>query len=195
VPAGLRSLGRVVSLADVAAFAEAYGGVGQARAEELWAGPRRLVVLTLADAEGASPAEGSALLEALGAALAAVADPSLAVRMMGYAALPFFATARVRPHPEHDAAVVRAAAEAAFTATLAFAARRIAEPVTAAALLAVLAAVPGVAEAVIARLGPDEAPGTTPPAAILPALGARFNGDTIEPAQLLVPVAAAVELA
>lgn len=195
VPAGLRALGRVVALADVAAFARGFGGIGRARAEEIWAGNRRLVALTVAAADGTSPAEGSPLLTALGESLALVADPSLAVRLMGYAALPVFATARIRARPDHDPDVVLAAARSAFADALAFAARDIAVPVTAAHLLALLAAVPGVAEAVLTRLGPDEAPGAAPPAAILPALGARFNGDTIEPAQMLVAVATDVELA
>lgn len=195
IPAGLRSLDRVVALADVAAFARGFGGVGRARAEEIWAADRRVVALTVAAADGSSPAEGSPLLMALAEGLALVADPSLIVRIMGYAAVTFFATARIRPHADHDPAVVAVAASAAFADALAFAAREIAVPITASHLLAVLAAVPGVAEAVLTRLGPNEAPAATPPAAILPALGARFNGDTIEPAQMLVAVATAVELA
>lgn len=195
VPAGLRALDRVVALADVAAFAEGFGGIGRARAEEIWADDRRLVALTVAAADGSSPAAGSPLLTALSEGMALFADPSLAVRPMGYAAVPFFATAQVRPRDDHDPAVVLDAARAAFAEALGFAAREIAVPITASHLLAVLAAVPGVAEAALTRLGPDEAPGATPPATILPALGARFNGDTIEPAQMLVAVATSVELA
>jgi predicted phage baseplate assembly protein len=195
-PQGLRALDRVVSLADVAAFAEGFGSIAKARAEEVWAGPRRLVALTVAAADGSSPAAGSDLLVALAEGLRSAADPSLTVRILGYQAVPVFVTARIRAAAERDPPVVLAAAQAALDAALGFAARGLAVPLAAARLLAVLAAVPGVAEAVLTRLDLEEAPvAPPPPAALLPALGARFNGATMDPAQLLLPVTAKVELA
>lgn len=83
-PLSVRTLDKVVSLADYEAFAAAYRGVGKALATLLYAGMRQVVCLTLANTEMGSPAERSDIFTGLKGELGRVAVPGRAVRIAGF---------------------------------------------------------------------------------------------------------------
>jgi predicted phage baseplate assembly protein len=83
-PLSVRTLDKVVSLADYEAFAAAYRGVGKALATQLFAGMRQVVCLTLADSQMNSPASTSDIVTGLSAELAKVAVPGRAVLIEGF---------------------------------------------------------------------------------------------------------------
>lgn len=86
-PLSVRTLDKVVSLADYEAFAAAYRGVGKALATLLYAGMRQEVCLTLADSQMQSPAEGSSVVEGLRRELKRVQVPGRTVRIAGFTAI------------------------------------------------------------------------------------------------------------
>jgi predicted phage baseplate assembly protein len=106
-PRAIRTLGRAVALADFAAFAEAYRGVGAAAASELQVGRARTVVVTVATASFAPPAAGSALLVDLRNALLAASPPGTKVRVEGFIDRPMSVTVAFA----HDPARLRAEIE------------------------------------------------------------------------------------
>lgn len=83
-PLSVRTLDKVVSLADYEAFAAAYRGVGKALATLLYSGMRQVVCLTLADTRLHSPSAGSDIITGLKAELARVAVPGRVVRIEGF---------------------------------------------------------------------------------------------------------------
>lgn len=86
-PLSVRTLDKVVSLADYEAFAAAYRGVGKALATQLFSGMRQVVCLTLADSQMNSPGATSSIVTGLAAELAKVAVPGRAVLIEGFVAI------------------------------------------------------------------------------------------------------------
>ncbi|MFE9018092.1 hypothetical protein ACFYNL_05890 [Streptomyces sp. NPDC007808] len=146
----LRTLDRVVSVRDHEDFARGFAGVGNARADVVWDGQRRVVVVSLTGTDGADAGEG--LIDALGTALAAVRNPGAPLVLLRGQVLPF--GVRVGIHADH--AFERDAVSEAVTAALArdFGAARhaFAAPVTAAAVLLSVRTVPGVIACTMPRL-------------------------------------------
>jgi uncharacterized phage protein gp47/JayE len=144
-PQSIRTLDRVVSLADFEAFARAYRGVGKALATELQVGMRSVVCLTIATTTLASP--GTDLVTALKNALAEVTVPGRTIRIEGFDDL----TAQVTIALASDPALPRASVEAAVRTMLAKrfgrAARRFGEALPRSAVLAALHDVEGVVAA------------------------------------------------
>jgi hypothetical protein len=86
-PQSIRTLDRVVSLADFEAFAKTRPGVGKALATELRVGMRSVVGLTIATTELTSPASESEVVKNLRKALAKVAVPGRSIRIDGFTEL------------------------------------------------------------------------------------------------------------
>ena len=190
-PQSVRTLGRVVSLTDYEDFARSFAGIGKAKATALWRGRRRLVHLTVAPAlEGVFDGD-DATLSSLRAALAARRDPAHALMVAPHAQRYFRLAAKVASDARYLPEMVEAAVRAALRAAFGYAARSLAEPVSAAAVIAAMQGVAGVhhvdldALAIYSDEDPD-APATL--AAVLPARHARLAaGDPapVEPAELL----------
>lgn len=114
-PQSVRTLDRVVSLSDHAAFAAAYRGVGKALATELYQGMRSFVCLTIATSDLASPAPDSDIVTDLADELKRVTVPGRQVRIEGFDLIhPTIAIALAT-----DPDLVRADVETAARATLA----------------------------------------------------------------------------
>jgi len=201
VNAGLRvrTLDRVVSATDYADFARGYAGVGPARADVVWDGRVQRVVLSVLGADARLPSDD--LLDDLHTAIDDARDPRARVDLR-IGAQTWFA---VRVELAHDLAYERDVVEDSVLASLeqAFGARDFAAPVTAAAVLVVVKAVPGVRACTIPRLLPVAAVPAPPLVAQVPddseavdpvpALPGRWD-DAVLPAQLLALAPGAVEI-
>ncbi|MEZ5184137.1 MAG: baseplate J/gp47 family protein [Candidatus Nanopelagicales bacterium] len=198
VNAGLRvrTLDRAVSVADYADFARTYAGVGPARADLVWDGRSDRVVVSVLGTGATPPSDG--LIADLHTALDGARDPGSRLDVQ-VGVQTWFA---VRVEVAHDLAYERdtvvAGVRAGLTARFGPASRVFATPVTAAAVLVAVKAVPGVLACTMPRLLPlasvppePQVPDVPPdslavdPAAALPA---RWDGRVL-PAQLLALVA------
>jgi predicted phage baseplate assembly protein len=191
-PLRIRTLDRAVSVTDHEDFAAAFAGVGAARADEVWDGHDRVVVVSLLGAAGSEVSDG--LVTGLGAALAAARDPGTPLRLLRGERCWYGVRVEVRSDPAHRRPAVEKAVVDALTAQLGPGAGAFAAPVTAAGVLVRIRAVPGVVACTMPRLLrlPDS-PGIAPrlPAdtagvELLAALPARFEAAAVQPAQLLV---------
>ena len=147
VPDDLRSLGRVVSAADHAAFARTFPGVGSAHLTDVVleaAGMRtRALALTVLDATWAPAGDG--LLDRLTDALDAASDHDIpVVALTPDAVTTFDVLARLRVHPDHEALTVQSAVEAALVERFAGARTRLAAAVSLSEIEAVGSGVAGV---------------------------------------------------
>jgi hypothetical protein len=109
-PRSIRTLDRVVSLADFEAFARTRPGIGKALATELHVGMRSVVCLTIATTELKRAAAGSDVVEGLRTALASVSAPGRSVRIEGFAELAAKVTAALAIDPALRRADIEAAA-------------------------------------------------------------------------------------
>lgn len=142
IPIPVRTLGRAVSLLDFADFALAFTGIGKASATVLTLRTGRTLVVTVADEDGAPPAQRT--LARLSSGIRAEADPHVAVRVVPCRPAEFRIGLTVKADPAREGAVVRAAVETALRTAYAGSRRTIGEPVHRSAVIAVAAAVPGV---------------------------------------------------
>lgn len=106
-PRAIRTLGRAVAMADFAAFAEGYRGVGAAAATELRLGRARTIVVTVATTSFEPPAAGSPLLTDLRDAVVAASPPGTRVRVVGFVDLPMSVTLAIA----HDPSLLRSDVE------------------------------------------------------------------------------------
>ena len=184
-PQRVRTLDRIVSVADYADLARGYAGIGKARAEMVWDGRASVVVLTMLGVAGVAASAG--LHADLRLAADEARDPGQPLVIVPGRVLWF----GVRVEVEHDPASIRTDVERAVVDTLqerlGVAVRGFVEPVTAAAVLVLVRDVPGVRACTMPRLfdlGPEPPPtvaGTVPLPAdarardLLAALGARWD--------------------
>ena len=156
-PQSIRTLDRVVSLADFEAFARTYRGVGKALATELHDGMRKVLCLTIATTTLATP--GADLIDALKKALAKVSVPGRKIRIEGFTDI----TAEVRIALASDPTLRRANVERAVREGIARrfgrAARRFGEALHRSAVLAAIHDIDGV---IAARLSVFAIPGGPP---------------------------------
>ncbi|NTX07795.1 putative baseplate assembly protein [Myxococcus sp. CA040A] len=186
-PASVLTLRRVVSLQDYEDFAATFAGIGKAQAADLTNGERILVHVTVAAKSGGPVAEDSLLYESLKEALRTHHDPVRQFALSSYEQLYFAMEARLRLDARYLPEDVLARAEAALRDAFSFERRKFAQAVSGAEIIRVLQDVPGVVMVDLERLHP-----TTPavPAqklfSLLRARGARWEGTTLRPAQLLL---------
>jgi len=156
-PQSIRTLDRVVALADFEAFARTYRGVGKALATELYDGMRKVLCLTIATTTLATP--GADLIDALKKALAKVSVPGRKIRIEGFTDI----TAEVRIALASDPTLRRANVERAVREGIARrfgrAARRFGEALHRSAVLAAIHDIDGV---IAARLSVFAIPGGPP---------------------------------
>lgn len=197
-PLRVRTLDRIVSLRDFEDFAAAFTGIGKAQAVWLWDGEQRLVHLTVAGSDGAPLDPGGALYSNLLAAIDAARPPHQPLRVSPCHDLRFGLTAGLWIAADYEAEEVLAAARQTLAASFGFAARAFGQPVSGSEVLAALQGVAGVIGAdldqliqvvsgltVLTASGPDGS---------IPARSARWQGDPLQPADLLLLDPAAVTL-
>jgi hypothetical protein len=183
-PAGMRTLGRIVSLRDHEDFAATFAGIGRARADLLWQEERRFVHVTVTGPDGALVPPGAEVLATLAQAIGAQRHAALPMEVAGYAPRRFALTARLVVAADRVPAQVAAAARAAVLAAHGPAAAELARPVAAAAVIALLQGVPGVEAVLLDAFHPADAATPTRERAI-PAWPARRSGAAILPADLV----------
>lgn len=191
-PAGVRTLGRVVSLADVTDVAATYAGVAKARAAWLWVGEERVIHVTVTPADGRVLAADDALLAALARAIDAARHPGAPVVVAPHVARTFTCRAGVVVDGAHDPDVVLDTARAAVLDAFAFETRSFAEPVAASDVLAVLHTVDGLAAVDLDAL--HRTGETAARRSLVPAAPARVVGGVPRAAELLTVDADALDL-
>lgn len=167
-PVTVRTLDRVVSLADVADFARSYAGVAKAAAAWLWLADERVVHVTISPADGSQLADGDPLLARVGDAIDNARHPGAPVVVAPHRDVPVAVRAGLVVHPNVVASVVLDAARVAVESAFAPAARALAQSLAASELLGVLHRVPGLVAVDLERLHPMG--GAT---ALLPVVTAR----------------------
>lgn len=138
-PLSLRSSQRIVSLSDYQDFAGTFPGIGQARADMVWAGNRQWLHITVADREGNPVRPGSDLFQSLAAAIQAQrALPDPPVHIDPFEAVYFNVEANLWIDPEHQARkqAIQSAVEQALASTYSFEQREFGQPVAATEVIA-----------------------------------------------------------
>ncbi|MEM6457083.1 MAG: putative baseplate assembly protein, partial [Acidobacteriota bacterium] len=141
-PSTVRTLGRVVSLTDVEDFARTWAGVAKARADRLWDGQRRVIFVSVAGTDGATPS--GALLDDLRRGLDRARDARMPLRLGAFRALRFGLRVRLRVAEDRRFEDVADAVRSALRHAFAFDARRLGQAVRRADLAAVAHSVDGV---------------------------------------------------
>lgn len=180
-PLTVLTLDRIVSVLDHEDFAAAFAGIGKAKAGVLWSGERRLVHLTVAGSEGGPVPEDSDLYENLRAAIDGARHADQEVVVASYDPVPFTLDATITVDEAWLPEEVEAAVRARLLETFSFEARAFAQDVTTAEVLAAMQNVAGVVSVDLDLLDgadPFDSPRVT-------ARPARWEGDAIEPAELL----------
>jgi hypothetical protein len=180
----IMTLGRVVSLEDYQDFALAFPGIGKALATWTWDGQQRVVVLTVAGADGPI-APSDSILTTLQGSIANCSEPDVTVYLLPYTPIYFNLNAVVQIEQSYQTALVQPAIEAALRQTFSFQARSFGQPVYQSEVIAAIQNVPGVVDVVLSIYNtsdPQASPAPTQLAATVPQSGSRGQ---IVPAQLL----------
>lgn len=186
-PLRVRTLDRVVSLADFADVARAYAGVGPARADEVWDGRRTTVVVSVRGVRGTDPSRG--LLDDLTAAIEAIRDPRLPFVVRAGTPMSFGVRVSIAIEPTFVTDEVRSAVAAALTRDLGAGVLDFGRTVTAASVLLSVRGTPGVRTCTLPTL--VDAAGAASDLLVAP--GARWEG-ALQPAVVLALDPAAVEI-
>jgi predicted phage baseplate assembly protein len=185
-PRTVRTLDRIVSLADYQDFARGFAGIGKAQALAVWSGRRRVVHVTVASATGEALDPASDTYRNLIAGITAAGDASQPVAVDSFAPRFFKLDAVVHHRREHDRGAVLAGVHAAIEGAFGFSRRGFAQPVTEAEIIGIVHGVPGVLAVKITALHPAEQPPSV--AGVLAAAPAHFDAATrtVRPAELLL---------
>jgi hypothetical protein len=141
-PRTVRTFGRAVSLTDFEDLVTESGEVVKARAMFVWDGLDRAIFLTIAAQLGAKflPAD----LDRLGHSLTQARDPNHRLTLANFVSIPITVAARVTVDPSYRRGDVATAVRNALTATLAFDAVSLAQPIHLSAIYQVMQLVAGV---------------------------------------------------
>ena len=143
-PQSVRTLGRLVSLPDYEDFARAFAGIGKARASILHDRARAIVHVTVAPStEGTFPASAPTLSN-LQSAMEALRDPFYSLVISPHQTRLFRLSASVAYDQRHLAGTVEAAIRRELDVRFGYGARQLAQPVSAAEIVAAMQGVAGV---------------------------------------------------
>lgn len=193
-PLAVRTFERVVSLADYADFAQGFPGIAQARGDLAWVnGEARVFISVTGDT---SPQPGDEVLAHLAIALAEAGDGARRFIVRACQVRYFGCGASVVRDPRYPRTEVLAAVAARLRAAFGFGARALAQPVTAAEVLAVIHEVDGVVAADLTRLSPQPDASRAPVVETLPARAAYWDPSLHRalPAELLLIQPDAIEV-
>lgn len=149
-PLRIRTLDRVVSVADHGDFAADFAGVSLARADRVWDGSREGVVVSVRGTSGLEP--GKELIAPLTAALAVARDPGTAFQVLAGELVEFGVRVEVAHDPAHVRSDVEATIRAALTAAYTAPAMPFATALPASRVLVTVRQVPGVRACTMPRL-------------------------------------------
>jgi hypothetical protein len=142
-PLSTLTLGRIVSLSDYQAFAQAFAGIGKALATWTWDGQTRGVFVTVAGAGGADLPSDSPIFDDLVKAMRKASEPYVDLRVQSYRKAYFRLSADVLTDPNLRPERVLAAVEAALRAAFSFEARAFGQPVSLSEVISVIQDTPG----------------------------------------------------
>jgi hypothetical protein len=168
-----------VSLKDFEDFTRAFLGIGKAQAVSLWNGETHLVHLTIATAAGKPIDLKSDLYAHLLEAIDSARDPIQPVMVAGYIPRSFSLEASMMTDSRYVDEDVFAQARSILLENFSFEKRAFGQPVTAAEVVAMIQAVPGVVAVDLDSLSLDPGEGTGP-------LGQSSTSDLEVPAILTV---------
>jgi hypothetical protein len=144
-PLTVRTLDRIVSLADYEDFARAFAGVGKAQAVDLWSGETHLVHVTVAGANGDPIDDDSDLYRNLIDGINNARDPAQIVRVDSFSRLLFNLEANIAvDSPKYIKENVFAEIEAALLEAFAFEKRAFGQLVTSAEVITIIQEIEGV---------------------------------------------------
>lgn len=143
-PRSVTALDRLVSVGDYADFAATFAGIGKASSALLYAGGSALLQVTIAGLGDVPIDAGSDLFRNLRSALILYGDPQLRVSLVAREALALVLSANVKVAADHDWTLVEPALRAALLRTHGFDAMALGRDVPTSAVIAAMAAVPGV---------------------------------------------------
>jgi hypothetical protein len=181
-PLTVRTLDRTVSLDDFEDFAAAFAGIGKAQASWLWNGEERLIVLTLAAADGTPLDPSSVAFSNLAKALTAAGEPRRHVRLVPFVPRPFKVGTRLVVDPDRVTSTVLAQATQTLADLLAFERRAFAQPLARSEIEAAVQAVDGVVAVDLTALHLVGGSGVSQ---LLLASGAAVAGGVVTGAELL----------
>jgi len=203
-PGTVMTLGRIVSLTDYADFARGFAGVGKARARELWSGHQKVVHVTVAPEADAELPSSAPLLANLADAMGRLRDPARAMVLQPYVRRYFALTARIVHDPAYREADVLLWTRRQVEALFGYQARTLAQPVSAAEVIAALHDAAGVVSVDLDALevlldGSATGAVAVDLASVLPALpatgpGQRGQSGGFAPAELLTVLPSAISL-
>jgi predicted phage baseplate assembly protein len=186
-PKTVLTLDRIVSLSDYEDFARSFAGVGKALASDLWDGERRIVHVTVAGVGGEPITPSSDTFVNLRAAIEAARDLVAEVIVENFHERTFAVAARVLVDAGYIAEEVLTGVGGALGDAFSFENREFGQPVTASEVMHVVQEVEGVVACDLDALYATDDPATAGTLQeLLTALVARWEGDDIAPAQLLL---------
>jgi predicted phage baseplate assembly protein len=186
-PKTVLTLDRIVSLRDYEDFARGFAGVGKALATDLWDGERRLVHVTVAGLGGEPISPSSDTFINLRAAIEEGRDPVADVIIENFVGRSFTVAVRVLVDAHFIADDVIDSVRSALVDAFSFAKREFGRPVTASEVMLVIQEVEGVVAADLDELfATDDAATAGTLQELLTALVARWDGNAVAPAQLLL---------
>jgi uncharacterized phage protein gp47/JayE len=193
-PASIRTFGRAVSIDDYTSLALNFPGVQRARAawvrvDQQGNPVRPAIHITIATSNSLPLAQQTTFARRLRDFLDASRDPNIPLRLLDYNPVDVYCEAKVVVAPDHGCKATQRAAVAALSATANpdgsvgfFAALGFGESVYLSAVYAALAAVEGVAEAVILALNPGTTASTILASSIpVPATGLAIANVMFDP--------------
>ncbi len=186
-PVTVKTLGRIVSLADYEDFARAFAGIAKAKVAPLWDGARTLMHLTIAGANGTTLGPSDTAYQNLVEAIDLARPRGQPIRIDSAAVVPFTVDAEIWVHPDYLPQKVLANVRAALEAAYDFAHRDFAQPVAASEVVALAQGVEGVeGVTLLAFYRPPVSPAVALPVEpLLLAAPARFENGIYHKAELL----------
>jgi predicted phage baseplate assembly protein len=176
-PVTVLTLDRIVSLRDFEDFVRSFTGIGKAQAVRLWNGHTHFVYITVATTDGKPIDTKSTLYANLRAAIDAARDPVQPIDVQGHKQRAFSLSAGMFIDQRYVHEEVIAQAKRALLEAFAFEKRNFGQPVTAAEVMTIIQAVPGVIAVDLDKFKLDHVPENqskaVPP--FLPAKQASFD--------------------
>lgn len=143
-PRSVTALDRLVSVSDYADFAATFAGIGKASSALLFTHAGPLLQVTIAGLDDVPIEPGTDLFRNLRTALTTFGDAQLRVRLVLREALALVLSAGVKVKPGHDWNLVEPGIRTALLQNYGFAAMSLGEDLPLSAVIATIAAVPGV---------------------------------------------------